>query len=137
MRRTTLLAALTVALFAPGRAPAQPDTADTRLLHSPTVSKDHVAFIYADDLWVCDLDGRAVLFSSWREARTFSDMQLFTVPAAGGFPDKLPIPRGNEASLSPDGSHIAYTPQRDPTGARKNYRGGTNSEIWVLRLSDL
>ena len=39
---------------------AQPDTADTRLLHSPAVSKDHLAFIYGDDLWVCDLDGRNV-----------------------------------------------------------------------------
>src|SRR5262249_28271042 len=58
MRPTLVVAALMVALAVPPRSPAAPDTADTRLLHSPAVSKDHVAFVYAGDLWVCDLDGR-------------------------------------------------------------------------------
>ncbi|HEX9945413.1 MAG TPA: hypothetical protein VGG03_25660 [Thermoanaerobaculia bacterium] len=49
--RRTLLAVL---LLIPLRLSAQPDTADTRLLHSPVVSRDHVAF-YAGDLWICDL----------------------------------------------------------------------------------
>src|SRR5215210_2487319 len=52
--RRTLLAVL---LLIPLRLLAQPDT---RLLHSPTVSRDHIAFVYADDLWICDLDSRNV-----------------------------------------------------------------------------
>src|SRR4029079_13309078 len=62
--------------------------------------------------------------------------QLYTVPLQGGFPSKLPVPHGNEASLSPDATQIAYVPQRDATGQRKNCRGGMRSEIWIQRLKD-
>jgi tricorn protease len=31
---------------------------DTRLLHQPATNGTHVAFIYADDLWVARMDGR-------------------------------------------------------------------------------
>ena len=33
---------------------------DTRLLHQPATSGTHVAFVYADDLWVARLDGTDV-----------------------------------------------------------------------------
>ncbi len=39
---------------------SQPNQTDTRLLSQPAVSGHHVAFIYADDLFVCDLDGQNV-----------------------------------------------------------------------------
>lgn len=168
MRRILLGTLLAVLLLIPLGLLAQPDTADTRLLHSPAVSRDHIAFIYGDDLWICDLDGRnvrrltsdpgverdpafspdgrtiaftgqydaaspgfgieamnvytipvtggeptrltwhpgwdivrgwtpdgkAVLFSSWRETAIGDDASLFTVPAAGGFPSRLPVPHG-------------------------------------------
>jgi tricorn protease len=182
---------------------AQPDTVDTRLLHSPAVSRDHIAFVYADDLWICDLDGRnvrrltsdpgvesdpafspdgrtiaftgqydaarnvytlpvtggeptrltwhpgldmvrgwtpdgkAVLFNSWRETAIGNDTPLFTVPAAGGFSSRLPVPHGRQASYSPDGSHLAYMPLADVTAQWKNYRGGWHSRIWIQGLKDL
>jgi tricorn protease len=211
MRQTLLASLLLIALSSPAQLTAQPDTTDTRLLQTPAVSKEHIAFIYSDDLWVCDLDGRnprrltshagierdpvfspdgktiaysgqydcagpesgqyglnvytipvsggepkrltwnpgydavrgwtvdgqAVLFGSTREARFWGYLHLFTVPATGGFPTKLPIPTAFEASYSHDGTHIAYCPYRDPTGQWKNYRGGTHSRIWILRLKDL
>src|SRR5215471_2207397 len=34
-----------------------PDIHDTRLLSEPAVSAKQIAFIYAGDLWTCDLDG--------------------------------------------------------------------------------
>ena len=206
--RRTLLAVL---LLIPLRLSAQPDTSDTRLLQMPTVSRDHIAFIYADDLWICDLDGRnvrrltsdpgvealpafspdgrtiaftgqydaaspgfgieaanvytipvtggeptrltwhpgwdfvrgwtpdgkAVLFSSWREVAIGNDTPLFTVPATGGFPSRLPVPRGRQASYSPDGSHLAYMPLWDETAQWKHYRGGRHSRIWIQGLKDL
>jgi len=33
------------------------DTKDTRLLSEPAISKTHIAFIYAEDLWVANKDG--------------------------------------------------------------------------------
>ncbi len=33
------------------------DTRDTRMLSQPAVSADHIAFIYAEDLWVANADG--------------------------------------------------------------------------------
>jgi tricorn protease len=80
--RRTLLAFL---LLIPLCLLAQPDTADTRLLQSPAVSRDHVAFVYADDLWICDLDGRNV-------RRLTSDPGI----------ERDPV-------FSPDGRTIAFT----------------------------
>ena len=36
------------------------DINDTRLLQQPAINKSHIAFIYAGDLWVADLDGKNV-----------------------------------------------------------------------------
>ena len=58
--------------------------------------------------------------------------QLFTVPLDGGMPTQLPIPWGFEASYSPDGEYIAYTPV-----ARRDRRSGSTTaaaptrRIWV------
>ena len=37
-------------------------------------------------------------------------LALFTVPVAGGFPTKVPLPIGWEGSYSPDGKFLAYRP---------------------------
>jgi tricorn protease len=81
-------------------------------------------------------DGSAVLFASPRATFTNRYMQLFTVPRQGGFPTQLPIPNGVEASYSPDGGRLAYTPIGDRSQQWKNYRGGTASRIWVYRFVD-
>jgi tricorn protease len=53
---------LALALIAAGTSTvsAEPDVHDTRLVNRPAVSATHIAFVYADDLWVADLDGRNV-----------------------------------------------------------------------------
>jgi len=199
MKRTLFLAlaaAVGVGVSADS-AHAQPDTTDTRLLTMPAIGKKHIAFVYADDLWVADRDGgnarrltsdvgveshpvfspdgltiafsaqydgntdvytipatggvptrltwhpgpdtvraftpdgKAVLFSSPRNVSNNRHTQLFTVPLEGGMPTQLPIPYGVEASYSPDGKFIAYTPLRDMTGQWKHYRGGTNGRVWI------
>src|SRR6266508_4249758 len=65
------------------------DINDTRLLSQPAISKDHLAFIYAGDLWVADISGKNV-------KRLTADEGLETNPA-----------------FSPDGSLIAFTAQYD------------------------
>lgn len=76
-------------------------------------------------------DGKSVLFSSPRNVYSSRHQQLFTVPLTGGMPTQLPIPWGFEASYSPDGKYIAYTPVRDVTAQWKHYRGGTHGRIWI------
>ncbi|HET6572654.1 MAG TPA: PDZ domain-containing protein [Fimbriiglobus sp.] len=183
-------------------AAAGPDPTDTRLLTMPAVGPKAIAFVYAEDLWVADLDGKdprrlttdigveshpvfspdgqtiafgaqyegntdvytiparggsptrltwhpgadtprgftpdgtKVLFSSPRTVYSTRHQQLFTVPLKGGMPDRLPIPWGFEATYSPDGEYIAYTPVRDVTAQWKHYRGGSHGRIWVYRVKD-
>jgi len=179
------------------------DVRDTRMLSQPAVSANHIAFCYAEDLWITDLDGKnvrrltsdlgvealpvfspdgktlaftgeyegnfdvytipveggqptrltwhpepdtvrgwtpdgtAVLFSSGRAVYTNRYNQLFTVPVGGGFPTQLPIPNAVEASYSPEGGQIAYTPLSDASPQWKHYRGGRTSRIWLCKLDKL
>jgi tricorn protease len=68
---------------------ADPDIHDTRLLSQPTCSAQHIAFIYADDLWIADLDGK-------NPRRLTSDIGIESNPA-----------------FSPDGKTIAFSAQYD------------------------
>jgi tricorn protease len=81
-------------------------------------------------------DGKAVLFSSPRNVFTGRHQKLYTVSVDGGFPEELPIPHGFKASFSPDGSKIAYIPQREPFNQWKHYRGGTATRIWLYDRGD-
>ncbi len=174
----------------------------TRLMHSPAVSQDHIAFIYAEDLWIANLngtnprrltidegvesnpvfspdgntiafsaeydgnvdvftvpatggvpkrltwhpygdfvrdfssDGSEVLFASQRTSFTNRYLQLFSVSVNGGQVKQLPIPYANYASVSGTGEQIAYTTLPDRFLQWKNYRGGTQSRIWIYQTSD-
>ena len=65
------------------------DQQPTLLLRNPTLSNDHVAFIYACDLWIADIDG--------------------------GNPRRLTVHPGEESNpcFSPDGKRIAFTGDYD------------------------
>src|SRR6202050_3530175 len=47
-------------------------------------------------------DGKKILFASWGNSFRHFEDQLYTVPVEGGFPTKLPLPIGDEASFSSD-----------------------------------
>jgi tricorn protease len=84
---------------------------------------------------LCDWtpDGR-LLFS----ARGYFDLQrqthLLTVPATGGLPEKLPVPYGAVAAISPDGTWLAYTPHTTDHRTWKRYVGGMATDIWLFNL---
>ncbi len=80
-------------------------------------------------------DGKNVLFRSGRNSYSFFD-RLFTVPVTGGFATEVPLPRAEEGSYSPDGSHMAYVPVLQWQKAWKRYRGGQTKRIWIVNLSD-
>ncbi len=132
MRR--LLVAALVACVAPlaPRVAARVDPLDTKLLTQPAISASHIAFIYAGDLFVCDLDGsnvrrlttddgvesnpafapdgRTIAFSAQYDGNT----DVYTVPLAGGAPTRLTWHPGADAvqSFTPDGKAVLFTSQR-------------------------
>lgn len=81
-------------------------------------------------------DGKSVLFESGRNAFSNDGGNLFTVPVTGGLPTVLPFPLAFEGSYSADGNEIAYRPVMFPWGTWSHYRGGTESKIWIAKLSD-
>lgn len=81
-------------------------------------------------------DGKSVLFSSPRSVHTNRHTQLYTVPVQGGVAQRLPVPSGSKAAISPDGRRIAYTPLGERFNQWKHYRGGTQSRIWIMDLAD-
>jgi len=84
-------------------------------------------------------DGASVLFNSsghlyapkWEQEMT---SQLFTIPAKGGLPALLPVPRAAFASLNPDGHTLAYVPSTSSWMNWFRYEAGEADRIW---LSDL
>jgi tricorn protease len=78
-------------------------------------------------------DGKVAFRSS---RKSFSDpRQLFTVPSEGGLPSEVPLPRVQEVSYSPDGTHLAYEPNFQWEPAWKGYRGGQTKTIWIADLA--
>jgi tricorn protease len=123
-----------LALFAlAGVVRADPDVHDTRLLTYPAVSAADVAFVYADDLWVADLDGRNVrrltsdvgveshpVFSPDGKTIAFSaqydgNTDVYTIPVEGGAPTRLTwhpaadVVRG----WTPDGKAVLFSSGRN------------------------
>jgi tricorn protease len=81
-------------------------------------------------------DGKNILFNSWGGSFRHFEDQLYTVPVEGGFPTKLPIPIGEEAQFSPDGTHLVYVPHLQWQAAWKRYHGGQTTPIWIADLKD-
>jgi len=82
-------------------------------------------------------DGRKVMFASGRDTWAPGNAPRFwTVPVEGGVEEPLPIPRGYQGSISPDGRRIAYRLNTSWDEERRNYRGGQNKAIWIVDLDD-
>jgi tricorn protease len=80
-------------------------------------------------------DGKSILFASSMEAGKDRFNQLYRVPATGGLPERLPIPYGEFATLSPDAKTIAYVPASLDFRTWKRYRGGWAPDIWTFELA--
>ncbi len=80
-------------------------------------------------------DGKSVLFSSSRESGRQRYRQFYTISISGGAATKLPVPYGEHASFSPDGSKMAFTDRTRVHRNWKRYRGGTAPDISVFDLT--
>ena len=88
-------------------------------------------------------DGRRVIFGS---ARTSAPQQsyflLWSVPAEGGGPEPLPMPRAFNGTYSPDGRRIAYEefstafiPEWYESSEWRHYRGGRTHPICIMDVA--
>lgn len=182
-----------------GPAAAQEPGTSTGLFRNPDVSRTHLVFVYADDLWIApreggvalplaspaglestprfspdgtriafvgnydgnrDLyvvpvtggvparvthhpagealadwtpDGR-LLFATNAFASNPRIAELFTVAADGGLPERVSVPQGLAAAVSPDGEWLAYTPHSTDSRTWKRYRGGLATDLWLWNL---
>ena len=57
MNKNQVITFLLLGSFLPFISAVAQNISDTRLMHSPAISQEHIAFIYAEDLWVADKDG--------------------------------------------------------------------------------
>lgn len=140
MLRPTFLMATVLALGVAALPSAEVNLRDTRLLHQPATNGTHVAFVYADDLWVARIDGsdlrrlttddgiesnpafspdgRQIAFNAQYEGNT----DVYVVPAEGGVPTRLTYHPGQDEvqGFTPDGHHDRRLPRRAvrPGGGR-------------------
>lgn len=100
----------------------------TLLLKQPTLSAEHVAFLYAGDLWLAERDGSrprrltaqkgqksAPLFSPDGQWIAFAanydgNQSVYVIPAQGGTPRRLTFHPDDDyvRDWSPDGRHILF-----------------------------
>jgi tricorn protease len=180
---------------------AQREGGPTRLLRTPSISANHVAFAYANNIWIADRtggdarrltsfqgqsinpkispdgstvafsadyggnvdvytvpvtggepqrltwhagadtvqgwtpDGTKIMFASGRQTAAPSAAPRFwTVPGKGGIAEPMPLPRGYQGKIAPDGRRIAYRMNTSWDEERRNYRGGQNRPIWIVDL---
>ena len=80
-------------------------------------------------------DGERVLFRSNRVWPQRGE-EIYLVSVEGGMPERLNVDRAGLASLSPDGSKVAYNRISRESRTWKRHKGGTAQNIWVGSLAD-
>jgi len=81
-------------------------------------------------------DGGSILFRSNGRTYPSRDYSLWKVGVNGGMPERLPIDRGGLATISPDGSRIAYNRIAREFATWKRYKGGMAMDIWIAWLDE-
>lgn len=128
MPRFITLSTLIACLLASAAVHAE----ETRLLRNPDISADHLAFVYASDIWVADRsggdarrlttsdgaegephfspDGRWIAFSGQYDG----NLDVYIVPVEGGEPKRLTWHPGQDVARgwSPDGTKVLFASGR-------------------------
>ena len=117
---------------------AAADPSETRLIRQPTLSKDHLAFVYAGDIWVSDRDGTHPSRLTTHPASEFSphfspdgrwiafsasydnNTDVYVIPVEGGQPRRLTWHPAADvvAGWSADGKRILFMSKREVANSR-------------------
>ncbi|GGX17437.1 S41 family peptidase [Undibacterium macrobrachii] len=115
--------------------------ADTQLLRQPSVSRDHLAFVYGGDIWLADRDGKnptrltqhpaaefAPTFSPDGKWLAFSasydrNTDVYVMPAKGGEARRLSWHPGADVVVgwSPDSKRILFSSGREISVSRSTH----------------
>jgi tricorn protease len=116
------------------------DDAGTRLLRQPAVSKDHLAFVYGGDIWVCDRDGGHPVQITSHPASEFAphfspdgrwiafsagydnNIDVYVVPVEGGQPRRLTWHPAADVVMgwSADGKRVLFVSKREIANSRSS-----------------
>jgi tricorn protease len=114
------------------------DDTGTRLLRQPAITKDHLAFVYAGDIWISDRDGghptRLTTHPASELAPHFSpdgkwiafsanydnNIDVYVIPVTGGQPRRLTWhpAADNVTGWSPDSQHVLFASDREVANSR-------------------
>jgi tricorn protease len=138
MRLLALSILFQCAAFGAAAAAGAGAGADTRLLRQPSVSKDHLAFVFGGDIWVSDRnggrpiritthpapefaphfspDGRWIAFSATYDNNT----DVYVVPTEGGQPRRLTWHPSVDmvTGWSSDGKRVLFMSSREVANSR-------------------
>jgi tricorn protease len=76
-------------------------------------------------------DGKDIIFRSRQDSWHVLEGKIYSVPAIDGLVETLELPNSGYASLSPDGSKIAYNRIFRDYRTWKRYRGGQVADVWI------
>jgi tricorn protease len=108
------------------------DPTDTRMMSQPAIGAGHIAFVYADDLWVANTDGsnpiRLTIDKGIESNPVFSpdgkliafnaeydgNMDVFIIPVTGGVPKRLTYHPDADwvRGFTPDGKSVLFASSR-------------------------
>jgi tricorn protease len=108
-----------------------------RLTYTPSLGRDDISDRMGPNNLVIGWtnDGKNIVFRS--RMREWNDFigQLYLVPATGGTPTQLPLPRGGFCSFSPDDKKLAYNRIFREFRTWKRYRGGMADDVWIYDIA--
>jgi len=76
-------------------------------------------------------DSKYVIFTSSRTTYSWAYAELFKVSIDGHYPEMLPVDRGDQPSLSPDGKKMAFNRHPGRFWWWKRYKGTFNQDVWI------
>ena len=122
----------------------------TRLLRSPAISADHIAFVYSNDLWICDKQGenvkRLTTFQGAETSPHFSpdgqwiafsaqydgNQDVYVLPISGGEPKRMTWHPGGDIvkGWTNDGASILFA------SGRANAPISIPDQLWTVDVAD-
>ena len=126
---------------------AAADETEVRLLRQPSLSRDHLAFVYAGDIWVSDRNGQHPIRLTAHPANEYAphfspdgnwiafsaaydnNTDVYVIPVTGGQPRRLTWHPGEElvTGWSPDSKRVLFVSEREVA----NNRSGQFYEVPV------